>query len=78
MIASIPVAAVTDTGIVFVNSGSAMTLSATILLSIMTYLQTFTVSVNATTFVISLDVPAVVGIAINGNTGFLTIFIPPY
>ena len=64
--ASSPVAAVTPAGTVRVNSGSAITLSATILLSITTYLRTDLVSTRAATLVISLDVPAVVGIAING------------
>ena len=64
--ASIPVAAVTDFGIVLVNSGSAITWLGTNLLSMTTYLHTATVSVSAVTFVISLDVPAVVGIAISG------------
>ena len=58
--ASIPVAAVTETGIVFVNSGSAITSEATILLSMTTYLMTFSVSIRALTLVISLEVPAVV------------------
>ena len=65
--ASIPVAAVTPGGAVTVKSGSAMTSVATSLLSMTTYLITFSVSIKALTFVISLDVPAVVGIAISGR-----------
>ena len=73
-----PVAAVTLGGAVRVNSGSQITAAGRMLSSMTTYLITFSVSIRALTLVISLEVPAVVGMAIRGGQGFFTRFMPPY
>ena len=64
-------------GTVLVSSGSQMTLDGVRRLSMTTYLMTFSVSMSALTLVISLDVPAVVGIAISGRQSSFTMPIPP-